>query len=178
MSDTVLLPAIILLMFHQELMVRSLGIMKHEPKVWSCNAVGIVLAAYYGIQFARLVPKSKQASILEATTPTLPGTVAQHFHAILAVMLATSLLAITKPFTNTANLIGNLGVLFCISMFASPLSVIKVVMETKSAKSIPLPFTVVSCFNCFLWVVFGLIEAKDVNIYLPNILGKSSEGRL
>jgi solute carrier family 50 (sugar transporter) len=148
--------------------------MKQEPKVWSCNAVGIFLAIYYGITFARLVPKSKQASLLEATTPTLPGTVAQHLHGFLAVVFATTLLAFTKPFAaNTANLIGNLGVLFCIGMFASPLSVIKVVLQTRSAKSIPLPFTVVSCVNCFLWVVFGLFEKHDVNIYLPNCLGLS-----
>lgn len=146
--------------------------MLREPKIWSCNAVGIVLAIYYGVQFARLVPKSKQASLLEATTPTLPGTVAQHLHSFAAVVFATTLLAITKPFgQNTANLIGNTAVLFCVCMFASPLSVIRVVLETKSAKSIPLPFTVVSCFNCFLWVVFGLFEKKDANIYLPNILG-------
>ena len=146
--------------------------MKHESKVWSCNVIGCFFALYYCYQFARLVPKSKTASILEASTPTLPGTVAQHFHASVAVIFATTLVAIAKPFGhNTADLIGNTAVVFCIVMFASPLSVIKVVLETKSAKAIPLPFTVVSVLNCFMWVVFGWFDAKDVNIWLPNVLG-------
>jgi solute carrier family 50 protein (sugar transporter) len=146
--------------------------MKHEPSIWSCNGVGVVLAIYYCLQFALNVPKTKQSSILEASTPTLPGTVKQHVQGVTAVIAGTTFLAIFKPFAdNTANLIGNIAVLFCILMFASPLSVIRVVLQTKSAKSIPLPFTVVSCLNCFMWVVFGWFKLKDVNVYLPNVLG-------
>ena len=93
---------------------------------------------------------------------------------VAAVILGTLLLAIFKPFANTANLLGNIAVLFCIIMFASPLSVIKVVLETKSAKAIPLPFTLVSCVNCFMWSVFGFFEMRDINVYLPNLLGLTS----
>jgi uncharacterized protein with PQ loop repeat len=73
--------------------------------------------------------------------------------------------------SNTATVIGNIAVLFCILMFASPLSVIQLVIRTKSAGIIPLPFTVVTCLNCFCWVVFGWFTLKDINVWLPNILG-------
>ncbi|CAB9520951.1 Bidirectional sugar transporter SWEET15 [Seminavis robusta] len=147
------------------------GVLKKEYALWSCNGVGCVLAAYYCLQFTSHIPKAKQTSILQASTPTLPGTVQQHAQAVAAVIGITSLMAIFQPFANTANLIGNVAVLFCILMFASPLSVIRVVLQTKSAKSIPLPFTVLTCVNCFMWVIFGWFKLNDVNVYLPNILG-------
>lgn len=147
------------------------GLMKMEPTIWSCNSVGIFVAAYYCVQFAKNLPKHKGSSVLEISTPTLPGSVRQHLQAVSAVIVGALLLAIFKPFANTANLLGNVAVLFCVLMFASPLSVIKVVLETKSAKAIPLPFTVVSVLNCLMWTVFGWFEMKDVNVYLPNILG-------
>ena len=145
-----------------------------EPKIWSCNAIGVGLAAYYCVQFARNLPKHKSLSVMDISTPTLPGSVRQHTQGVAAVILGTLLLAIFKPFANTANLLGNIAVLFCIIMFASPLSVIKVVLETKSAKAIPLPFTLVSCVNCFMWSVFGFFEMRDINVYLPNLLGLTS----
>ena len=68
-------------------------------------------------------------------------------------------------------MIGNLAVLFCVAMFASPLAALKTVLQTKSAKSIPLPFTLATVLNCFLWSVVGLFDMHDVNVYFPNLLG-------
>jgi solute carrier family 50 (sugar transporter) len=70
-----------------------------------------------------------------------------------------------------AEIIGTMGVVFCVAMFASPLSALKSVLATKSAKSIPLPFTLAAIVNCFLWSVVGLMDMKDFNIYAPNLLG-------
>jgi solute carrier family 50 protein (sugar transporter) len=67
--------------------------------------------------------------------------------------------------------IGNIAVLFCVAMFASPLAALQTVLHTKSAKSIPLPFTLATVLNCLLWSVVGLLDMHDANIYLPNLLG-------
>ena len=56
-------------------------------------------------------------------------------------------------------------------MFASPLSALKTVLKTKSAKSIPLPFTLATVLNCFLWSVAGLKDFHDFNVYFPNLVG-------
>jgi solute carrier family 50 (sugar transporter) len=147
------------------------GFMKSQASIWSCNGIGFVLAMYYCFQFALRVP-NKNRHFLDASTPTLPGTVKHHFVGVSAVLALTTLVAVVKPFAaNTANVIGNVAVLICIIMFASPLSVIQLVLRTKSAESIPLPFTVMSCLNCFSWVVFGWYKLKDINVWLPNILG-------
>jgi solute carrier family 50 protein (sugar transporter) len=70
-----------------------------------------------------------------------------------------------------ATTIGNVAVFFCLLMFASPLSALRSVIATRSAASIPLPFTMATILNCFLWSVAGLGEFKDFNIYFPNLLG-------
>mmetsp|Transcript_40611 Transcript_40611/g.86500 ORF Transcript_40611/g.86500 Transcript_40611/m.86500 type:complete len:95 (+) Transcript_40611:587-871(+) len=56
-------------------------------------------------------------------------------------------------------------------LFASPLAALKNVIATKSAASIPLPFTIASTINCSLWSVAGLLHMKDFYIYFPSMVG-------
>lgn len=89
-----------------------------------------------------------------------------HFVVITFIVVGSSLLG-----SYGAELVGNLGVTLCICLFASPLASLGAVIRQKSAKSIPLPFTVATAINCFLWVVMGILEMNDPHIYFPNILG-------
>jgi solute carrier family 50 protein (sugar transporter) len=75
--------------------------------------------------------------------------------------------------TDAAKIIGKEGVIICIILFASPLSALRNVIMTKSAASIPLPFTLACLANCTAWSVVGWYIANDFNIYFPNILGLS-----
>mmetsp|Transcript_24913 Transcript_24913/g.42399 ORF Transcript_24913/g.42399 Transcript_24913/m.42399 type:complete len:226 (-) Transcript_24913:94-771(-) len=134
------------------------GILKSEPKVWSANGVGLVLGTYYFLEFIRFSPKRSS---------TLPGSVIQHFQGILGFLL----LCMGLAYGGGAPWVGYLGVALCVAMFASPLAALKVVLETKSAKAIPLPFTIASVVNCFLWSVIGIFDMDDYNIYVPNLLG-------
>ena len=59
----------------------------------------------------------------------------------------------------------------CVAMFGSPLAALKTVVTQKSAESIPLPFTLASVVNCFLWSVVGILDMQDTNVYVPNLLG-------
>lgn len=139
------------------------GILKGEPKVWSANVIGLFMGLYYMVNFIRHSPKA---------APSLPGSVRLHALTVLILIAATILVAIS-PLANPAALIGPCGVMLTIGMFASPLSALKTVVQTKSAASIPLPFTLASLINCFMWSVAGLFRMKDANIYVPNLLGLS-----
>jgi solute carrier family 50 protein (sugar transporter) len=112
------------------------------------------------LQFTKYAPKQ---------SPTFPGSVMGHIQGCVAFVLLTVGMALTlsKP----APLVGNLGVVLCVAMFGSPLAALKTVVSTKSAESIPLPFTLASVLNCFLWTVVGILDMNDVNIYVPNVLG-------
>ena len=139
------------------------GLLKDEVRIWSANLFGLIMSLYFFARFVRFSPKASS---------TLPGSVHRHMQFIFVMVLSTCMIATT--FTNVElalSIIGMGGVIFAFSMFASPLSVLKLVLEKKSAKAIPLPFTVASLINCLLWGIFGLFGIKDVNIYLPNVLG-------
>lgn len=135
------------------------GILLHQPKIWVANAVGLVLGIYYVWAFVPHAPKGM--------TTTLPGSLAQHGQLVLAVLVVTIFLA----FLGNATWIGRLGVVFCLALFASPLAALQTVLHTQSAASIPLPFTIATTVNCVLWTVWGIFEAHDSNIYVPNGLG-------
>ena len=135
------------------------GFLRDEPKIWTANAVGFFIGCFYFLEFVRYAPKRSR---------TLPGSVTQHFHACFLVVLGTLVLALLDP---SAVIIGHLAVLFCIVMFASPLAALPTVLETKSAKAIPLTYTVAVLANSILWTIVGLLDMHDVHIYFPTILG-------
>lgn len=138
------------------------GLLKSEPKVWSCNSFSTILGIYYLASFAKHSPKA---------SPTLPGSIAMHFKAAIGTILATLAVAVGMPKVKAANILGSAGVAICIALFASPLAALKTVFKTKSAEAIPLPFAIAATVNCVLWFIVGWIDMKDVNIWLPNGLG-------
>jgi solute carrier family 50 protein (sugar transporter) len=138
------------------------GALKGEPKVWGTNLIGLSFGLFYSLKFAKFAPLK---------SPTLPGSIRQHVGACLAVLATALGVVYLLPVRDPASIIGVLAVVFCIAMFGSPLAALKTVLRTKSASSIPLPFTLATVLNCFLWSVTGLFELKDVNVYFPNLLG-------
>lgn len=137
------------------------GLMKQLPSVWGSNAIGVLLGAYYFTTFAHHC--GPMAS-------NLPGTVEQHLKGSGAIILFNLCLAASGA-KNACDIIGKEGVLFCVILFASPLAALKHVIVTKSAASIPLPFTLACVVNCTAWFVLGWWKLVDFNIWFPNLLG-------
>ena len=142
----------------------SYGFLKNESKVWIPNVFTLFCAAYYIQRFLVLAPKGAS---------NLPGTARNHFQVGGTVIASAVIPMMFLPLSKATEIIGMQGVLLCLVLFASPLSSLKQVIISRSASSIPLPFTLACCFNCFFWSVFGLLEISDVMIYLPNLLGLS-----
>jgi solute carrier family 50 protein (sugar transporter) len=138
------------------------GLLKQESKIWATNGIGAVFGLFYFLRFIKYAPPK---------SPTFPGSIGNHIAACVAVLAASAGVTALLPVNEAASIIGNLAVLFCIAMFASPLASLKTVLRTKSAKSIPLPFTLATVVNCILWSVAGIFQMKDIKVYLPNILG-------
>jgi solute carrier family 50 (sugar transporter) len=139
------------------------GVLKGEPKIYGSNLFGLACGAYYSWAFLRYSPKA---------SPTLPGSVTQHAQACGWIMLLTCLMASAHGrLPSAVDWIGRAGVVFCVAMFASPLAAIRTVVETRSAASIPAPFTAACVVNCVAWTVWGWFAMHDSNIYVPNGLG-------
>lgn len=136
------------------------GLLINESKVWTTNSVGLVLGVYYFLEYIRFSPKK---------SPILPGSVLQHVRVSCLIMASIAAVAFLKD--DSAFWVGSFAVFLCVVLFASPLAALKTVLQQKSAKSIPLPFTITTLVNCSLWAAFGLLDIHDVNVYVPNILG-------
>jgi solute carrier family 50 (sugar transporter) len=138
------------------------GLLKNLAPIWSCNAIGLVLGLSYVYFYIQFSP---------AASPTLPGTVRQHLMAMGGILSWTVLISVLPIVSDPSWIIGKVGVAIGILLFASPLSVLRHVLATKSARSIPLPFTIASTTNCFLWTVYGIWQVNDANVYFPNFVG-------
>jgi solute carrier family 50 protein (sugar transporter) len=154
------------------------GILTKQTKVWFTNLVGLFFGLFYFLKFIKYTqPKST----------SLPGTVRQHLQGCLAIFAGSAVWILACYLTvhrkdmwmpYAAGLIGNTAVMFCLLMFASPLSALRTVLRKRSAKSIPLPFTLATILNCFLWSVAGLGEFKDFNFDYGSSTGIKNEDQI
>ncbi|CAH1430223.1 unnamed protein product [Lactuca virosa] len=67
-------------------------------------------------------------------------------------------------------LVGSVGLLVAVAMYASPLVVMKKVIETKSVEYMPFSLSFFSFLASALWLAYGLI-GQDLLIAAPNIVG-------
>lgn len=136
------------------------GVLIKERKVWTTNAFGGGLGLLYCNEYRKLYPKASSE-----------GIISRHLYAVVVIALLTTLLALALPDRMAKTAVGAEGVALCLLLFASPLATLKQVIEQKSSKSIPLPFTLACLVNCFLWTIVGWFELHDFMIYTPNLFG-------
>ena len=136
------------------------GFLKNLPSVYCSNAVGVILGIYYFRTYSSYCSMGAAKQI----RMHLRGS---------ACIIVGNLCLVHILRDMAAEIIGKEGVFYCIVLFASPLVALKHVLETKSATSIPLPFTIACFVNCFCWSMTGWFTMKDFNIYFPNLLGLS-----
>jgi len=161
------------IMIINSLLYFAYGLLLSEIRIWSGNFVGLIMGCYYFKCYLPYVPAAEDdgdAGVVKKSSP-LPGTLQQHQRAIALAVAYIGINVIVAPRWFAARMIGSVATVVCVSLFASPLSVIKVVLATGNSRSIPLPFTLAMTVNCFLWTVFGVYQAEDVNISIPNGLG-------
>jgi len=140
------------------------GFLRGEPKIWTSNAVGFFVGCFYFLEFVRYAPKRSLV---------LPGSIIQHFRTCFIVIFGSLTLAVLDP---SAVIIGHLAVFFCVIMFASPLAALPTILETKSARTIPLTYTIAVLTNSVLWTIVGLLAMHDIHVYLPTVLGLALSG--
>ncbi|XP_031382025.1 bidirectional sugar transporter SWEET4-like [Punica granatum] len=88
----------------------------------------------------------------------------------LIAALSTLVLTIVHTHDRRSMIVGIICVLFTIMMYASPLSIMKLVITTKSVEYMPFFLSLASFANGLCWTIYAIIRF-DIFIVVPNGIG-------
>lgn len=134
-----------------------------ETLLITINAFGCVIETIYLAIYITYCPKKARMS-------TLRLILLLNFGGFCVIVLLTHLLA--KGEAARVKLLGWICVVFATSVFAAPLSIIRVVIRTKSVEFLPFPLSVLLTVSAVVWLLYGL-TLKDIYVTLPNVVGLS-----
>ncbi|XP_021826074.1 bidirectional sugar transporter SWEET5-like [Prunus avium] len=131
--------------------------------VITINGAGFVIEFIYITIFIIYSPGSKRQKIFIAL-------VAEVIFFVIVVFVVLFCFHTTK---GRSLIVGIICIVFNILMYASPLTIMKRVIKTKSVKYMPFYLSLASFLNGVVWVVYSLLKF-DINILIPNGLGAIS----
>ncbi|KAL6661471.1 hypothetical protein ACP70R_000855 [Stipagrostis hirtigluma subsp. patula] len=132
----------------------------HSMLVITINGTGMAIElAYVTLFIVYSAGAARRRALL-----LLAGELA--FVAVVAVLVLT----LVHTHERRSMVVGILGVLFGTGMYAAPLIVMKMVIQTKSVEYMPLSLSLASLVNGICWTAYALI-GFDLYITIPNGLG-------
>ncbi|EES06724.1 bidirectional sugar transporter SWEET4 [Sorghum bicolor] len=132
----------------------------HSMLVVTINGTGMLIQLSYVVLF------------ILCSTGAVRRKVVLLFAAEVAFVVALAALVLSLAHTHERRsmVVGIVSVFFGTGMYAAPLSVMKMVIETKSVEYMPLFLSLASLANSICWTAYALIRF-DVYITIPNGLG-------
>ncbi|KAF7839591.1 bidirectional sugar transporter SWEET12-like [Senna tora] len=134
-----------------------------ETLLITINAFGCVIEPIYLAIYLIYCPK-------KARMYTLRLILLLNFGGFCIIVLVTHLIA--KGESSRIQLLGWICVVFSTSVFAAPLSIIRVVIRTKSVEFMPFPLSLLLTVSAVMWLLYG-IARRNIHVTLPNIVGLS-----
>ncbi|XP_030462051.1 bidirectional sugar transporter SWEET2a-like [Syzygium oleosum] len=123
------------------------------------NAIGVVFQASYLIVFIAYASKAKKLKMLGLSI------------SVLMLFLAVVFVSLQFPDLRSRQIfVGYLSVASIISMFVSPLFIIKLVIRTRSVEYMPFYLSFSTSLTSLSFLAYGLLKA-DPFIYFPNGIG-------
>lgn len=132
----------------------------HSFLVITINGTGVVLELIYLTMFIVYSPKNDKVKVVKA------------LGLVFVLFAAVAVLTLTVFHTHERRslFVGLLAVVFCTGMYAAPLSVMKLVIATKSVKYMPLSLSLTGLANGIVWTAYALIRF-DIFVTIPNGIG-------
>ncbi|KAK1433808.1 hypothetical protein QVD17_10725 [Tagetes erecta] len=93
--------------------------------------------------------------------------------AVFTIAVVVVTLVCFHTYASRSMIVGMICIFFTILMYVSPLTVMKMVIKTKSVKYMPLTLSVATFANSIVWCVYALLQF-DPYILVPNALGSLS----
>jgi len=138
------------------------GLLGNIPAVWCPNVGGFSLGIFYTAVYLSYSPKG--ANWLPFSAPVHVGA----FVANACLCFGASQFLQEQ---SAIALLGAVGNVANVVLFAGPLAAIKTVLKEQSTRSLPFGFTCAVLLNCFLWTFYGVLLLGDPNIYVANSIG-------
>ncbi|KAJ8752632.1 hypothetical protein K2173_005521 [Erythroxylum novogranatense] len=135
----------------------------HKPNTFlliTINSVGCFIETIYIVVYITFAPK-------KAKRFTLISLIMINFVGFGSIILITEL-CIKASYRVTV--LGWICMVLAISVFAAPLSVMRLVIRTRSVEFMPFYLSFFLTLSAIMWLFYGLL-LKDLYIVVPNILG-------
>ncbi|XP_012459952.2 bidirectional sugar transporter SWEET4, partial [Gossypium raimondii] len=131
--------------------------------VVTINSIGLAMELIYLSIFFLYAPNKGRAKVI--------GWLALEI--LFLGVVAACTLTLRKTHAQRSDLVGILCVIFGVLMYASPLTVMRKVIKTKSVKYMPFYLSLANFLNGVIWVTYALIRF-DLYILIGNGLGALS----
>nr|GFC07993.1 bidirectional sugar transporter SWEET4-like [Tanacetum cinerariifolium] len=132
----------------------------HSLLVTTTNGAGIVIESVYILLFIIYSTRNKRNMVLLVLLVEV----------IFLVVLVIVVLTVTHSTNVRSAIVGGIAIAGNIAMYASPLSVWKMVITTKSVEYMPFLLSLFSFANGVCWFSYALIRF-DPYVAVPNGLG-------
>lgn len=128
--------------------------------VLTINGVGIVLEFVFVCIYLKYAPRNAKLEMVR----TFVGVIM-----VFASISIVSLVALDDK-KHRKMLVGTSGMIATVVMYASPLSIARQVIRTKSVEFMPISFSIFALINSCLWMIYFLLD-KNYILACPNIVG-------
>ncbi|XP_050364362.1 bidirectional sugar transporter SWEET9-like [Argentina anserina] len=149
-------------LFSAMLMFYYAYIKKNSPLLLGINSFGSIIETIYLIVYMIYAPSRYR--IFTAKLIVLFNILAYGVIVVITYQIPNHDLQL--------KVIGWINVVFSICVFAAPLSILRLVVRTKSVEYMSLPLSICLTLCAVMWFFYGLL-IKDLFVAAPNILGFS-----
>jgi len=131
------------------------GILNDDSTIKIANFAGVILGLAYTAIYSRYTHQSMMPYYLGSSS-------------LLAVMLSSPY---WLSIENSIQLLGSFGCVSAVVLMASPLTVVKTVIQNRSTQSMPFVVSLAMTLNGMSWFTYGWLVANDPYVWFPNGLG-------
>ncbi|KAG6499729.1 hypothetical protein ZIOFF_039520 [Zingiber officinale] len=124
------------------------------------NGIGIAFEIFYLTVFLIYAARQGRLKVIKLLA----------LEAVFMIAVVTLVLLLIHTTTKRSLVVGILCIIFGTCMYASPLVVMKLVIQTKSVEFMPFTLSLASFLNGVCWTSYGFLPF-DINLLVPNGLG-------
>ncbi|WOL08367.1 bidirectional sugar transporter SWEET4-like [Canna indica] len=132
----------------------------HSTLVLTINGAGLFIELAYLLLFIIFSKGGKRLKVIALFIAEI----------VFIIALAIIVITVVHTWQRRSMIVGIISVVFCIGMYVAPLSVMRMVIQTKSVEFMPLTLSVVGFLNGVCWTTYALIRF-DLYITIPNSVG-------